>query len=844
MSLLSAIEQNPAIVTQYAINDLLEQYLVASLNDKPEQAYPAILRLKRIGQIISETKKDYFVLDLADFAARASPRVKSGILSVHLKLRQADKEFSRSSHDSAFKSYQSSLIAAKHIGDELHAEIATSSLIRYSYNRANSHSLISLGNRLITQAEKHRHRQVQAITHAALANAYLASQQGTPALENSLRAVTIAKEIGDRETLINALIMAGSAYTRSGNYALGISKSFEVLSILNNYPTGLLRSFQAYQQLWEPLFRLGNHQLALDYQKEALHTATLSGYTPGIIGTIGRIGLNQWKLDHKVEAENYLRDAIVKCNTTSDKTLRQLLQAELYTALGDVLLSLGKTNESLTSYSSALDAIKASNNSVYLSAIHQGLASAYLAQNEYVMAEEELQKSISFLEKSRQNIYDAKGRSVFLSRSQNAYKAMIDLQYYIKHNEYLAFDYAEVARNRNVLDALTGSPSLKKSDGMTVLSVSNNSNPLTLKEVQKRMPANIQLLTYALTEKGLIIWLVTFNSIYSTHVDVSAKDLEENINEYSTKLRKREDLHLINSKSSQLFNILILPVLDRLDTQRPLYIVQDGILSQLPFSSLYSSSTNRYVVEDYPIVTNHSVSILIKTQEWATSQQKSNNESFLGVSNPRFSYNRFHGLRSLPSAEDEVNNISALYERFATFSRDKATESMITQQIRNYNVIHLATHTLNYEADSLASTILLAEESTPTLNNKNWKGITYDGAFQASEIYSLKLPETKIVILSSCRSGLGNVIKGEATGALAQAFLAIRVPTVVASLWDIDDEASSDFMYLVHQNHRVKSLSFAESIRQVQRSFIYSTDRARRHPYFWAVFQISGAGSY
>ena len=226
----------------------------------------------------------------------------------------------------------------------------------------------------------------------------------------------------------------------------------------------------------------------------------------------------------------------------------------------------------------------------------------------------------------------------------------------------------------------------------------------------------------------------------------------------------------------------------------------------------------------------------------ASLKQNTRDESFLGVSNPRFSHRRFPQLTPLPSAEEEVFKASALYKNSKFFSLQNATESRAVPEFQRSNIVHIASHTLNSEISSLASGIVLADE--PSLNNKSayHKGVLYDGLLQASEIYSLRATNTKLVILSSCRSGVDETATGEAAGALVQAFLSIKVPSVVASLWNVDDESSAELMYFFHSYHRTKSLDFASSLREAQCSLIRGTDEVKRHPYYWGAFQIFGAG--
>jgi len=142
----------------------------------------------------------------------------------------------------------------------------------------------------------------------------------------------------------------------------------------------------------------------------------------------------------------------------------------------------------------------------------------------------------------------------------------------------------------------------------------------------------------------------------------------------------------------------------------------------------------------------------------------------------------------------------------------------------------------------MLSTIVLADESHPAADEKTPYRVAFDGALQAHEIYRLKPERTRLVILSSCRSGLGDQARNEALGGLAQAFLVAGVPAVVASLWDIDDESAAGLMEKFHAAHRVKKLAFGQALRQAQLSFLQTSSVKKRHPFFWATFIVTGNG--
>jgi CHAT domain-containing protein len=142
----------------------------------------------------------------------------------------------------------------------------------------------------------------------------------------------------------------------------------------------------------------------------------------------------------------------------------------------------------------------------------------------------------------------------------------------------------------------------------------------------------------------------------------------------------------------------------------------------------------------------------------------------------------------------------------------------------------------------MLSSVLLAEENQTGEKDKNPYRVAFDGELRAYEVYQLKPERTRLVVLSSCRSGLGVEDRNEALGGLAQAFLIAGVPAVVASLWDIDDESAAGLMEKFHSVHRMKKLPFGHSLRQAQLSFLQTSSLKKRHPFFWATFIVTGNG--
>lgn len=847
IALRQLVGEHYITVNQMATEQLLDEYLKAALADDTVTASARLQTLKLIGDLAAEGKGDRFIADAVDFAARASPAVKQRLQEVRLALRQADQEFARSSYDAAFKSYSQALHSAESIGDQCHAEIAALRLTYHYLLRADFNSLFKIGNKLLADTEKLHHRQIQAKILLELANTYLRSLQVSTALEYSLRATEIALELRDIDAAVTGLRFAGAAYTRTGDYERAIEKNFAAIAHSRDHKVNPLRTIPSYHQLAETLFQMGNYNRALDYQLEMQVHVKKSNNSLYAAGTTGRLGLTYWKLGQHQEAKRLLDEALTYSEKIPDLNLRALLQADLYTTLGDFVVRQKQDNnnhssEAIAAYQNALKITNKTNSRIYLSAIRQGLATAYLSQGKLAEAEAELKLSIRLAERDRQQINDARSRSLLLASRQNIYRAMTEFQFVTKQDPVQAFNYAEVAKSRDLLDALSNSAKLQTK--ATQSQLARDASPLKLSQVQQALPEGIQVLAYAVTEKRLFTWLLKRREFISTSVEISADRLQQLTTNYLRDLRAQQNIKLLNSQASELYEILIAPIAAKLDSRQSLYIVPDGVLAQLPFPALVVPGQKRYLVEDFALVVNPSASVLVKTLALARRQaripQADSNESFLGLSNPRFNREQFPGLPVLPAADEEVNKAKSFYAQAQTISREQATESALVKRMSGHQLVHIATHILiNAEAPSL-STIVLAGDA---VRNGAPQSASDDGALQAHEVSRLRLPHTRLVVLSGCRSAIGDYTRGEALSALAQGFFTAGVPAVIASLWDVDDDSTAALMQAFHYQHRVQQKSFDAALSEAQRTLIKAAETKQQHPYYWAAFALWGNGA-
>jgi len=223
-----------------------------------------------------------------------------------------------------------------------------------------------------------------------------------------------------------------------------------------------------------------------------------------------------------------------------------------------------------------------------------------------------------------------------------------------------------------------------------------------------------------------------------------------------------------------------------------------------------------YLGEEYTLFTLPSASTLRLIQ----AKRKDSAGTILALGNPTTTE---PGLAPLNFAQKEVEDIASIFGA-QPLTGNLATESALRSQASSAGIIHLAAHGQYNAASPLFSTIYLAGDNQE------------DGRLEVNEIYSLDLTKsTDLVVLSACESEVGEVSGGDEVVGMTRAFLYAGTPTVIASLWKVDDQATTLLMERFYTHLRA-GMGKAQALRQAQ-----SEVRAQYpHPYYWAAFVSTG----
>ncbi len=224
-------------------------------------------------------------------------------------------------------------------------------------------------------------------------------------------------------------------------------------------------------------------------------------------------------------------------------------------------------------------------------------------------------------------------------------------------------------------------------------------------------------------------------------------------------------------------------------------------------------------------------------------------------------------------ARQAFEKLKALTGREPTLCQEAAASETMVKATRSPQVLVLATHGFflkSQEVDAKANAGQGGEftgdgDNTAVVKDKDGKEVENplqargglcspatrpradakdgedDGVLTGLEIVGLDLRGTQMVVLSACETGVGDVQSGEGVAGLRQAFQLAGAESVLATLWQISDQATSQLMNTFY-DELAKGTGRAEALTRAQRQFIKERREkaGAAHPFFWASFTLTG----
>ncbi len=375
--------------------------------------------------------------------------------------------------------------------------------------------------------------------------------------------------------------------------------------------------------------------------------------------------------------------------------------------------------------------------------------------------------------------------------------------------------------------------------------------PIALAAAQRMLDDQTTLLSYSLGETQSFLFALTRNDFQVKRLPSEAT-LRESVHKFLAAItdKNKPDPVEYRRQAVRLSQQLLQPVGGML-TGKKLVIVLDGALHRLPFEALLFPGTTvqgdlrrlPYLIRRFAISYAPSASVLAQLQN---EQRPTAPKKFIAFGDPVYEQ-RAEGLivstlrtagatrlnfQTLPHSREEIAGIAKLFadNDRELFFREEASEENVKapERLQHYQMVHFSTHGYVNEVRPRFSGLVLS------LPQSGANSASEDGLLSAYEIFNLKL-NAELVVLSACETGLGKEVKGEGLMSLTRAFMYAGTPSVVVSLWNVNDESAADLMIRFYRNLKT-GMNKGEALRQAQ----LETIRDNGFPFFWAPFVLVG----
>jgi CHAT domain-containing protein/tetratricopeptide (TPR) repeat protein len=331
------------------------------------------------------------------------------------------------------------------------------------------------------------------------------------------------------------------------------------------------------------------------------------------------------------------------------------------------------------------------------------------------------------------------------------------------------------------------------------------------------------LLSYYYTDKQLRCFYITPEETGCSSVNLpvdffaTIASLRKELQEPGNADRKR-----VNQASTQLFSVLLQPVMNKIKDAKHLVIIPYNEISYLPFELLKNPADGSMLLDRFAISYNYSANFLF-------DEDAGKDIPYSVLAMAPFT-DKSTGDMILPQLPASATEIAGLPGMSVTGSG--ATRAKFIGLVGDYPVVHLATHAVANDNDPLGGYIeFYGIKTDPDSLHRLYE----------REVYNLNMKAARLVILSACETGNGMLVNGEGIVSLSRAFSYAGCKSVVTSLWKADDAATAFIIKKLH-GYLQKGYSKDEALQQAKIDYLNSpeTDDRYKAPAYWAHLVLIG----
>jgi CHAT domain-containing protein len=348
-----------------------------------------------------------------------------------------------------------------------------------------------------------------------------------------------------------------------------------------------------------------------------------------------------------------------------------------------------------------------------------------------------------------------------------------------------------------------------------------------INKMQQLMNADQALISIYNTTDRIEVFVLTRSSLEHLALD-SGEAIRRNIQSWIQNLQSAESGRHVNvgQLKKTLYSQLMKPIIGLAGDKEEWIIVPDGLFFQLPIESLPGNENGRMVIENHVIGYEFSARFMMERDADSFNELEKNAVlSFapFSRSGTRLQSGGIANLEKLPFSKDEISELTG-----CRFVDESATKEAFIRNLNHFPILHLATHAVTDLENPSASFIAFYPVA----------GVRADDFLFLDEIYSLNMDSCRMIVISACETGRGELVHNEGVMSFARAFLYAGCPSTINTLWKADDHSTAEIIRLFYK-YLQQGQSKSRALRQAKLEFIRNNP-LYRNPSYWSHIILTG----
>ena len=368
---------------------------------------------------------------------------------------------------------------------------------------------------------------------------------------------------------------------------------------------------------------------------------------------------------------------------------------------------------------------------------------------------------------------------------------------------------------------------------------------VTIRDLRSRLVTDQRdLLAYAVT--GEHVYMLVISADTAALLRAPRKSLSEAVSALNESVVARDiDRYL---KAAHALHALIFAPVAPLLRRTELLIIPDGELHRVNFEALLSAPATRSDFREHLLIQRYAIAYLLSaTTAIQFSDLKHGRPATTLALAPGFSddLKQRYIAQVMDSARIDRDYLSFVRQPFARSTAQElgslmsarvmvdgeADEPGFRTLAGEYGILHLGTHAEMNEHAPMYSRLVLSK-------NGSSNAADADGYLHAYEIYEMQL-RAQLAVLTACETGAGSNVEGEGVRSLGYSFAYAGCPSLVTSLWEIDEKSSSEIITRFYE-HLADGLPKHLALRQAKLDHLESAPDELALPYYWAGMVLMG----